>query len=328
MYPFAHEIIVVEGAVPGAASLATPDGHSKDGTLDILYKFKDQEDPDKKLTIVTKEGFWDEKDQMCQAYAELATGDYLWQVDIDEFYKSEDISRVLNILRDDPNITAISFKQIQFWGSFFSYVNSWGHRAWAEQFHRLFNWGPGYVYSGHRPPTVLTSNGTDTRRIKWLNCHDMAREGVYLYHYSLVFPHQAFEKAEYYRNADWSRRKKARWWAEEVFMKLKRPFRVANIYEYPSWLENFDGAHPEQIEMLKQDIANGDIEIELRKTDDIERLLKSQAYCRKRSILKALAPMGLPLWQWHRFKRLVSLFTRDPAAAINRWRVFISNLMR
>jgi hypothetical protein len=36
LYPFAHEIIVVEGAVPAA----TPDGHSLDGTLEALDRFK------------------------------------------------------------------------------------------------------------------------------------------------------------------------------------------------------------------------------------------------------------------------------------------------
>ena len=28
LYPFAHQIIVVEGAAPGAAGIATPAGHS------------------------------------------------------------------------------------------------------------------------------------------------------------------------------------------------------------------------------------------------------------------------------------------------------------
>src|SRR4051812_229996 len=33
LYPFAHQIIVAEGACPGAASAATADGHSLDTTL-------------------------------------------------------------------------------------------------------------------------------------------------------------------------------------------------------------------------------------------------------------------------------------------------------
>ena len=36
LYPFAHEILVVEGAAP----VATPDGRSTGGTLETLYRFK------------------------------------------------------------------------------------------------------------------------------------------------------------------------------------------------------------------------------------------------------------------------------------------------
>ena len=38
-----------------ARSVCTPDGHSVDGTLESLYKFKEEEDTENKLTIVTKE---------------------------------------------------------------------------------------------------------------------------------------------------------------------------------------------------------------------------------------------------------------------------------
>jgi hypothetical protein len=40
LYPFAHQIVVVEGAVRGAMSLARHDGHSRDGTLETLQRFK------------------------------------------------------------------------------------------------------------------------------------------------------------------------------------------------------------------------------------------------------------------------------------------------
>jgi hypothetical protein len=96
LYPFAHQIIVAEGASPKAAHVATPDGHSIDGTLDILRRFKAEEDPEDKIIIVTAEdeghpnGFWPgEKDEQSQAYAKRATGDWLWQVDIDEFYQPQ-----------------------------------------------------------------------------------------------------------------------------------------------------------------------------------------------------------------------------------------------
>lgn len=48
LYPFAHEMIVVEGASEKAATIATPDG-----TLDLLHCFKEEEDPKNKITIAT-----------------------------------------------------------------------------------------------------------------------------------------------------------------------------------------------------------------------------------------------------------------------------------
>ncbi|MCA0341569.1 MAG: glycosyltransferase family 2 protein [Proteobacteria bacterium] len=81
LYPFAHEIIVVEGAAPAAAAIATADGHSADGTLADLHRFKTAEDPEGKLTIITAEdegypnGFWPgEKHEQSRAYAKRATG--------------------------------------------------------------------------------------------------------------------------------------------------------------------------------------------------------------------------------------------------------------
>ena len=68
IYPFASEIIIVEGACPAARSVAMPDGHSSDGTLTLLRRFQSEEDPEGKVQVVTAEdegrsdGFWSEKD--------------------------------------------------------------------------------------------------------------------------------------------------------------------------------------------------------------------------------------------------------------------------
>src|SRR3546814_19343546 len=48
LYPYAHQIIVAEGAAPGARNIATPQGHSRDGTLEVLRRFKQEEDPEDK----------------------------------------------------------------------------------------------------------------------------------------------------------------------------------------------------------------------------------------------------------------------------------------
>ena len=61
IYPLAHQIIVVEGACLSSVSVARPDGHSTDGTLELLYRFKRELDPENKMIIVTAadEGYVD-----------------------------------------------------------------------------------------------------------------------------------------------------------------------------------------------------------------------------------------------------------------------------
>ena len=301
LYPFAHQIIVVEGAVPAAASIATPDGHSTDSTLEILRQFKEKEDLEDKLIIVTAEdeghpnGFWPgEKDEQSQAYAKRATGNYLWQVDIDEFYMPQDMQLVLEMLQSNPDITAVSFKQITFWGSFDYIVDGWYlKQGWcAHGIHRIFKWGPGYRYVTHRPPTVHDPQGQDMRKLKWVNGHKLARQGIYLYHYSLLFPKQVMDKCRYYKTAIWAKREKAEQWVQETFMKLSYPHRVHNVYDYPSWIERFSKSHPPQIIQMRKDIQEGRIRVELRHTDDIEQLLQARAYILKRAMLKVLSPLG------------------------------------
>lgn len=296
LYPYAAEIIVVEGAAPDARNIATAGGHSRDGTLDVLRRFKDEEDPDGKLTIVTAEdeghpdGFWPgEKDEQSRAYARRTTGDYLWQVDIDEFYLAEDMARVLSMLHRDGEIDAMSFPQLTFWGGLDYVVDGWYLRRGAAQYHRLFRWGLGYTYATHRPPTVRDASGRDLRDGNWLDAKTTAGMGIRLFHYSLLFPKQVIEKCDYYATAPWANREGAIEWAEHAFLTLRRPYRVHNVYTHPSWLQRYRGPHPDQVMTMMADLrANGSVV--LRETSDIERLLGSRAYQIGRFALRVLDP--------------------------------------
>lgn len=317
LYPFAHEIIVVEGAAPGAASVATPDGHSTDGTLETLRRFQAEEDPEGKLRLITRDGFWSEKDEQSQAYAAVATGDYLWQVDIDEFYAPEAMRAVLELLARRPEVAAVSFRELKFWGWFDYTVDGWHSRRGANLYHRLFRWGPGYRYVTHRPPTVVDAAGRDLRTLGYLSGDELARQGIMLYHYALVFPKQVLGKSAYYGRAAWAGRPESQRWAEECWLRLGRPYRVHNVYTQPSWLERYAGCHPPQIESLRADLEAGRLPVERRATDDIERLLRAPWYPLGRAALKALErplrPLDRPARRWR--ARLARLL-RDPRGAL------------
>jgi len=278
VYPYAREIIAVEGATPGALNIATAGGHSRDSTLETLYDFKAREDPDDKLQIVTRDGFWSEKDEMSQAYAARATGDYLWQVDVDEFYQPADMEAVLDILKADPSITAVSFDTITFWGAPSYYVDSWYLRRGAAEYHRLFKWGAGYRYVTHRPPTVLDKEGRDLRAGHWLRGAELRKRGIRMYHYSLLLPKQVLEKCEYYSRAEWAQRQGALDWAQKAYLALERPYHVHNVDEFPGCLYRYWGEHPPQLLRMWHDIGAPDSACEIRPRDDIEALLDSWTY--------------------------------------------------
>jgi len=282
LYPFAHQIIVVEGACLSASGVSTSDGHSTDSTLKILHEFKSRDDHEDKLVIVSAadegylNGFWPEKDEMSQAYARRATGNYLWQVDSDEFYHEEQLTVLIRTLeRERPD--AVSFPMLTFWGSTDYIANSFHLiRDNAREYHRLFSWGPGYSYIKHRPPTVVDECGVDTRKKKWLRAKTLKKLGIFLYHYSLLFPQQVFNKISYY-NGRLSYSLDS--WEESVYRRLEKPFRVHNVYQYIGWLERYQGVHPEAICNMMFDVHKGIIvNVKIRDCTDVERLLSSVIY--------------------------------------------------
>jgi glycosyltransferase involved in cell wall biosynthesis len=289
LYPHAHQIIVVEGGSRKAASFAR-DGHSTDGTLEVLETFKREEDPEGKVTIITRDGFWSEKDEQSQAYAEVATGDYLWQVDVDEFYTHTDIEKIRAYLRSHPDVSAVSFRQRPFFGGPQYWADSYNLRAEnTSEYHRLFRWDDGYRYVTHRPPTVVDANGIDLRQKNWLSAMRTEKLGVLLYHYSLLFPQQVRDKAAYYSDpgADSSMAHAPGTvkWANECYFELKHPFRVHNVFTSISWLRRHEGSYPEQIQQMWADIESGALDVDVRRHDDIETLLSRPSYMLAGSVL-------------------------------------------
>src|SRR4029450_7290352 len=114
-------------------------------------------------------------------------GDYLWQVDIDEFYLARDMEAILAMLAADPAIDAMTFRQVTFWGGLGSTVDGWYLRRGAADYPPLFKGRPGHAYARPRPPTVVDETGRDLRSGRWLDADETAARGIRLYHYSLLF---------------------------------------------------------------------------------------------------------------------------------------------
>jgi hypothetical protein len=311
IYPYAYEIIVVEGGHEDAKSVCTPDGHSVDGTLETLYRFKKEEDIENKVTIITRNGFWPKKDEFgndrtpqSRAYAERASGDYLWQVDIDEFYKECDMVRIMEMLNKNPSITAISFKQKSFWGDI-NYISDAVYlRRNVGGWHRIFRWGKNYKYLTHEPPTIIDENGIELRTKHWIKGETMAKKDIFMYHYCLLFPWQVEQKVKLYKEEKPDKFSESVLWAENNYFKLGNPYRVHNVYGLPSWLIRFRGDHPKEVISMMKDIKEGKTVAKLRRTDDIEAIVDTNRYKVNIFLIKVNVPLKQLVFQMSRVKNI------------------------
>jgi hypothetical protein len=334
LYPYAHQIVIAEGASPRATHAATPDGHSLDHTLETIRRFQAEEDPEGKVLLVTAEdeghpnGFWPgEKDEQSQAYAKRATGDWLWQIDIDEFYHPADIERVRAYLAAHPDTTCLTFRAHHFWGGFDYTVDGGLYRHPRHQgelwgvYRRLLKWGPGYQYITHRPPSVADATGRDITRRR-MRC--ISDQGVMMYHYVMLFPEQFTRKGAYYEKQPWAwernRLEKNKAVLEEV--NLANGLRIMDHHGTRNWLSRFRGSHPAQIAQLREDIRAGRVPATLRRTDDIERLLADPHYralvrraARGEYLRTTLTNLARIVWWQPRAALGAALRTRTPAWA-------------
>ena len=209
IYDIAHEIIIVEGATKadgithrkdGDTSQFTKDGKSTDKTLDIIKSYPDKNN---KIKIITKNGFWNGKTEMCNSYSKIATGDYVWHIDSDEFYKENDIITIIKLL-EKYNPFAVHFYCNHFFGDWFHCIDENCGTGWsnAGPWMRIFKHKPGYSrWLSHEPPQYIYENNlisNNQRNI--LNRQFTLSRGIKLYHYGYVNFKQVLFKSKFYGN--------------------------------------------------------------------------------------------------------------------------------
>ncbi|HOK65214.1 MAG TPA: glycosyltransferase [Anaerohalosphaeraceae bacterium] len=250
IYEFAHEIIIVEGAVEKCLFAANPDGSSKDGTVEFLRTFPD---PSHKIRLI--QGRWPEKCEMQNEALRYVTGDYVWLIDSDEVYKREDLEKIRTLLKNDPSITQVNFIPDNFWkGLDYIFVSPKFFEP-AHHYRRLFQFRPGAVFISHRPPTLRWPGSSQTtEQMKLLDGQTTRRLGIIPFHYSYVTEEQVRQKIELYRRYGWGRM----WnldlqeWYEQCFLKWTPENREEIEKKWPVWTgdrdshtERFTGTHPE-----------------------------------------------------------------------------------
>jgi hypothetical protein len=190
IYPFAHKIIFIDNVVEYWASKGF--NGSTDETINIINQFPD---PENKI-ILKRIGRVKEKTEACQAYMSLIPDDtdYLWAIDSDEIFTSEDIQKVFDIL-ETRNPCSVSFRSTSFFGGFGYYMTGFENQV---GFKRILKYSKGCKYIQHRPPQLSSENLASCV----LGADEIAEKyGITMYHFSYTFPKQVHDKVEYYKAA-------------------------------------------------------------------------------------------------------------------------------
>ena len=228
IYPYAHQIVIAEGPVQFWQERGRQT--STDATNDILNTFPD---PENKISVVHGQFF--EKDEQCSAYMSLIKEDteYLWMVDSDEIYKSEDIEKTIKFLQEEQP-TSVGVHSCSFFGGFDHYLT--GFEEAVDNFIRIFKYEHGCDWLTHRPPTIKYASNIARKHIN--SEQFLKKTGVMMYHYSYVFDKQVKNKVEYYK-AKVSQFKCIDNYYEEIFAPWKNGSDIERIM-----IENkYDGVH-------------------------------------------------------------------------------------
>ena len=251
VYPFAEQILIAEGPV----SYWQRQGRttSLDDTNKILNEFPD---PDNKIKVV--HGQFNEKDDQCKAYMKHINDDidYIWNLDSDEIYKTEDLKKIINFLKTELP-TSVGIRSCSFYGGFDDYLT--GFELNRDNFLRIFRYTKGSTWLTHRPPTIqypINSNITK----KHVDSDTLFNSlGVQMYHYSYTFPDQVYKKVNYYKDSV-SRQN----CIDDYFTRVYLPWvsgkkdivekEFVGVHEFKPhmrgecYTEKFTGSHPESIQ--------------------------------------------------------------------------------
>lgn len=253
VYPFASQILISEG--PVSYWIRQGKKTSEDNTNTILENFPD---PENKIKIV--HGQFIEKDDQCRAYMKYINDDidYIWNLDSDEVYKTEDLKKIISFLEEEKP-TSVGVRSCSFYGGFKNYLT--GFELNRDNFLRIFRYSKGATWLTHRPPTINYPNNSNIIR-KHIDSETLyEKTGAQMYHYSYVFPDQVNKKIKYYKDSvsrencidDYFDKIYLPWVTNDVNKRKEIEGLFLGVHEFKPtvrgecYTAEFNGEHPESI---------------------------------------------------------------------------------
>ncbi|MBE9069806.1 glycosyltransferase [Leptolyngbya cf. ectocarpi LEGE 11479] len=190
-------------------------GLSSDGTTEYLNKIA-EEFPDN-ISIYRKEGgqFWDGKLEMVNAPLENINEEcLLWQIDVDELWTSQQITRGREIFIEYPHKTAAFYWCHYFVGPnlIVSSRNCYSQNP-VQEWLRTWRYQPGMRWSAHEPPILVQEIEPglekDVSKAFAFSHQRTEREGLVFQHFAYVLQSQLVFKEKYYgyqrASSNWER---------------------------------------------------------------------------------------------------------------------------
>jgi len=178
-------------------------GLSNDGTSQYLDDLKNTF-PDQ-ITVYRKSAglFWDGKLEMVNApLAGIREECLLWQVDSDELWHADAISKLRDLFIKQPDKTAAYCYCDYFVGpnKYISSLNSWGTRPW--EWLRVWRYQTDMYWASHEPPTLLNRDGINVASLSPIHREETVLAGITFQHFAYCTESQARFKERYYGYRD------------------------------------------------------------------------------------------------------------------------------
>ena len=192
IYQHADEIIIIEGAYR-KFSVNAPNATSTDDTVRNILTFPD---PENKIKLFTNNAFFDDRAEMCSEIVRNATGDILFQVDVDEFYQDSTHRFVRQAFEESEELDQISFMFVDFFFRPDLYVAGTMEKG-LNDVRRVFRLRGATHFISQRPP-ILGKNGSELNPRKRITGDQLKAKDHLMLHATAVTMRQIKEKTRYY----------------------------------------------------------------------------------------------------------------------------------
>lgn len=248
IYAHAHEIIIVEGAYLKFA-FATNNGRSQDSTLQSIKNFPD---PENKVKLIVKEGFYDDRMEMCNEFMHHVTGDIIWQIDADEFYHNYTHIYVRDLFRSDSELDLVSFNFIDLFGSLKLQTDGLEGTS-LQDVRRVHRFSPGDLWINQRPPILGNLQNEAKVLRKVIRGVEMERNGHLMFNLTMLFDKQIQDKFLYYQSKDFTGPMTD--WYEKSIRTFENQFNMLNFEGHLTYLTELKASLPEVCNEIEKECS-------------------------------------------------------------------------